>query len=240
MLHDAFEIRPGSSDAPILVTCEHATQRMPDGYAWPAADRRLVDTHWAYDLGALELASELAGSFSAREVSSRFSRLLIDPNRPEDSPTLFRADAEGGPVALNQDVSKTERARRIEGLWRPYHAAVDRLVADSRAPILVSMHTFTRFYEGAWRDLEIGVLFDRDEALAEQIAEALSRAGLQVALNEPYSGKGGLMYAVDRHARVHGRRCVEFEVRQDLATYRGFRAELGPLLRDVLLTVSSD
>jgi predicted N-formylglutamate amidohydrolase len=36
-------------------------------------------------------------------------------------------------------------------------------------------------------------------------------------MNEPYSGKLGLMYSVDRHAKKHGRRPIELEVRQDLA-----------------------
>ena len=42
----------GDVRAPVFLTCEHASQRLPEGWSWPAPDRRLVGTHWAYDLGA--------------------------------------------------------------------------------------------------------------------------------------------------------------------------------------------
>lgn len=231
---EALEIVAGHADAKVLVTCEHASQRMPAGWSWPDRDRRLVDTHWAYDLGAVEIARDFAAAFDAVAILSRFTRLLVDPNRPEDSPTLFRAQAEGEPVELNTTwLDDAERQRRIETLLRPYHAAIDRELSASRAPLLVAMHTFTPVYEGQARDLEVGVLFDRDEALAERVAESLVRRGLKTELNEPYSGKDGLMYAVDRHARVHHREAVEFEVRQDLATDPRFRRDFDGMLREI-------
>lgn len=231
---EAVEVRAGHEHARVLVTCEHATQRMPAGWEWPDRDRRLIDTHWAFDLGAAEMARDFAAAMGAVAVLSRFSRLLVDPNRPEDSPTLFREHAEGEPVELNTThLDDTERETRIERLLRPYHATVDREVAASRAEVMVAMHTFTPIYEGETRSLEIGVLYDRDEALAERIAETLIRRGLRTALNEPYSGKDGLMYAIDRHARRYGRQSVEFEVRQDLATDPLFRREFDGILREI-------
>lgn len=231
---EAVEVRAGRDDAHVLVTCEHASQRMPVGWAWPDADRRLVDTHWAFDLGAAELALDFADAMEAPVVLSRYSRLLVDPNRPEDSPTLFREMAEGRPVELNTRLlDEAEKRRRIERLLRPYHAAVDRELAACPAPMMVAMHTFTPTYEGEPRSLEIGVLFDRDERLAERVAESLLRRGLKVELNEPYSGKEGLMYAVDRHARAHRREAVEFEVRQDLAIDPRFREDFDGMMREI-------
>lgn len=226
---EAYAVERADADTAVLLTCEHATQRVPEGYGWPAADVWLRDTHWAYDLGAEALARDVASALGAPLVRSRFSRLLVDPNRPEDSPTLFRGTAEGRPVTLNRDLDEAERARRIGELLRPYHAAVDRVVAGSPASVLLSMHSFTALYEGQPRTLEIGVLFTEDEPLARRLAEALG-ARWRVALNEPYSGHDGLMYAVDRHARAHGRRAVELEVRQDLAVDPAFRAALVEVL----------
>lgn len=234
-LTDAVEVIAGECDARVFLTCEHATQRMPLGWRWPDRDRRLIDTHWAFDLGARELTHGLAAQLDAGAVLSRFTRLLIDPNRPHDSPTLFRAEAEGEPVELNTRLlDDAERRRRIEHLWRPYHEAVDRALAATRAPVLLAMHTFTPIYEGRRRELEIGVLFDREEALATELAAGLGARGLRVALNEPYSGKAGLMFAGDLHASAHGRRAVELEVRQDLATDPRFRDELAGLLASLL------
>lgn len=229
MSEEAVELVDG--DGPVLLTCEHATERMPEGWRWPQEDLRLRGTHWAYDLGARELTLELAERLGAGAVLSRFSRLLVDANRPESSETLFLREAEGAPVALNTThLDASERERRIEGLLRPYHAAADARTDRSTSQLLLSVHSFTPVFEGRPRTLEVGVLHDRDGALAERLAAALARASIHVALNEPYSGLAGLMYSADRHARAHGRAALELEVRQDLAVDPGFRARLAELV----------
>ena len=222
--------------AGIVVTCEHASERMPEPWEWPAADRWLVGTHWAYDIGAADLTRELVEDLGGVALLARFSRLLADPNRPEDSPTLFRELAEGHPVELNRDLSAEERERRLFRLYRPYHRTASEVVAESDTPIVMSLHTFTPVYEGEPRELEVGVLFDTEQELAESLAAALREVGLRVALNEPYSGQQGLIFAVDQHARAHGRHAVELEVRQDLAVEEVFRrrlvSALGPWLTE--------
>lgn len=233
-VEEAWEVVRTSGHAGVLVTCEHASQRLPEPWQWSEQDRRLVDTHWAYDLGAAELTRDYADAIGATAVLSRFSRLLADPNRPEDSPTLFRQIAEGMPVELNARIDAAEREIRLDGYYRPFHEAVDREVAASHAPLLLAMHTFTPIYEGTRRELEVGVLFDEEEALAMELIAAFSRAGLRVAPNEPYSGRSGLIHVVDRHARTHGRRAIELEVRQDLAVDPDFRARFVRVLAEHL------
>jgi predicted N-formylglutamate amidohydrolase len=229
-IEEAWEVHRAGTGAGVLVTCEHASERLPEPWRWSARDRRLVGTHWAYDLGAAELAREYADAIGAVAVLARFSRLLADPNRPEDSPTLFRATAEGEPVELNAEIVPAEREIRLDGYYRPFHEAVDREVAASGAPVLLAMHTFTPLYEGTPRALEVGVLFDEEEALAAELLDAFRAAGLLAAPNEPYSGRLGLIHVVDRHARTHGRRAIELEVRQDLAVDPAFRARFVALL----------
>jgi predicted N-formylglutamate amidohydrolase len=215
----------GAAAPAAVVTCEHASERLPPPWRWPEEDRRLAGTHWAFDPGARELALELAEALGTVAVCSRFSRLLIDPNRTEDSPELFRQLAEGLPVGLNRELDARERVRRLEA-WRAYHDAIDRELRGVAAPVLLSMHSFTPIYEGARRAVEIGVLFDDETELALGLQRALADAGFRVEQNEPYSGKNGLMYAVDRHARAHGRRAVELEVRQDLSVVPDVRARV--------------
>ncbi len=223
---DAFELVSTSGEYDLVITCEHASERMPAPWQWPAADRWLVGTHWAWDIGAEQLARELNAELGGTLVLSRFTRLLIDPNRPLDASTLFRAVAEGRQVELNRDLDEHERNRRIERLWTPYHEAVDAAVGACRAPLLLSIHTFTPIYEGSRRELEVGVLFDRAEEPSASLAAALSAHGIATELNEPWSGKDGLIYAVERHANAHGRMPLELEVRQDLAVEEVFRERL--------------
>ena len=59
---------------------------------------------------------------------------------------------------------------------------------------LCSIHSFTPVYRGCVRDVEVGVLFDAHDAHAEELAAALSEQGFTTALNEPYSGKDGLIW----------------------------------------------
>lgn len=199
---------------------------MPPGWAWPDADRRLIGTHWAYDLDAATIVSELAqlGGFGA--VLSNFTRLLVDPNRELGSPTLFRPDAEGAPVALNQNLDDDERRRRIDALYRPYHDALAKRARASNAPVMLSVHTFTPEYEGDTRNCELGVLFDSKETEAHELGDALIRAGFEIEYNEPWSGKLGLMYSVEHHANANGKIGLEIEVRQDRAADDAYRRRL--------------
>ena len=234
-VHDAYETwSPAPHEratAPVVLTCEHATQRMPEGYAWLDEDRHLHGTHWAFDLGARALTLRLAEHVGAPAVLSRFSRLLVDPNRSLDSDTLFRTEAEGRPVHLNQGLPEAERERRLERFYHPYHRAVSRTVRETvTAPVVFAVHTFTPLYEGHARDMEVAVLFDKADDLAIRLGRDMEAAGLKVAYNDPYSGKAGMMYAVERHALEFGREAVELEVRQDLSVDPEFRQKLVPIL----------
>ena len=73
--------------------------------------------------------------------------------------------------------------------------------------------------------MDVGVLFDREQDLAECLAAALAPLGV-VRLNEPYSGKKGLIYSAQRHADACDKRAVEIEVRQDRLLDVSFRQRL--------------
>jgi predicted N-formylglutamate amidohydrolase len=169
-----------------------------------------------------------------------FSRLLADANRDADDPTVFRLEAHGRPVALNSNLTDAERRERIARFHAPYHAAIDLLLLRyPNAGVVLSMHSFTPVYEdGPPRPMEIGVLFDHEEALASAVISSLARDGWIVASNEPYSGKAGLIYAAERHADQHRRRALELEIRQDLAQDERRRPRLVESLRNALAEVA--
>lgn len=230
----AVEELAGAREAPLFLTCEHASQLLPEPWRWHARDERLVGTHWAYDLGARELTLELAAVLGASAVLSRFTRLLVDPNRDEEHGDLFRAHADGEPVLLNASIADDERARRIAEYHRPYHAAVDGALVASDAPVLLSIHSFTPRYQGEVREVELGVLFNHDEEHATLLGQKLAQHFPQVAYNEPWSGRLGLIYAAERHAERHGRRALELEVRQDRALDPDYRAALVRAIAELL------
>ncbi|TFH29504.1 MAG: N-formylglutamate amidohydrolase [Myxococcales bacterium] len=227
---EATEEIDGDFDSRLVFTCEHASAELPEPWQWPTDDRWLVDTHWASDIGAAAFTRRVARLIHAPAVLARFSRLLIDPNRPLDSDTLFRQNADGRTVCLNAGLLEAERARRIECCYRPYHAAVSAMVQRSRGDTVFSIHTFTDNYEGDARVLEVGVLFDHDEEPARRLTLHLAEAGFHVLENEPWSGKAGLAYSPVRHAQEFGRCALEIEVRQDLIVQEPFSARLAEAL----------
>ena len=62
--------------------------------------------------------------------------------------------------------------------------------------------------------MDIGILFDDHEDLADLLKHALEEDDFFVAKNEPYSGKFGLMYAAHRHGKKYNIRHLELEFNQ--------------------------
>jgi predicted N-formylglutamate amidohydrolase len=236
--NEAAEVIDGNEHSQILLTAEHASNALPAPWAWPEADQWLVNTHWAVDLGIADVTRALAAAIHAPAVLARFSRMLIDANRDVHAETSIRTLAEGHPVLLNQEVTAEDRALRISRCHEPYHAAIDAALSRYHSAVVLSMHSFTPVYEkGTPRTMEIGVLFDEEEELSMVIAEGLAKDGWAVALNEPYSGKAGLIYAAGRHATHHGRRALELEIRQDLAVDEARRPALIASIQGALARV---
>ena len=211
----------GGRDArePIVFSCEHATNRLPEWTADPADAPWLAD-HWGWDVGAADLTRALVARVGGVAVLSRFSRLVCDPNREPADPTFVVERIDGHALSWNRGVDDAERARRAARYHEPYHAEIDRVIAarlaDARPTRLCSVHSFTPSYRGDARGMEIGVLFDDHEAHAERLIERLRAAGLDAVANAPYSGYAGMIHAARRHGRAHGVVYLEIEVRQDL------------------------
>lgn len=104
-----------------LVTCDHATNRVPDWVGGGDLGIAPEDMarHIAYDIGAAGLARELARRLDAPAILSDFSRLVIDPNRGEDDPTLLMRIYDGTVIPANRHAGPAERERRLERLYRP-------------------------------------------------------------------------------------------------------------------------
>jgi predicted N-formylglutamate amidohydrolase len=219
VLHDSYEIVGDPAVGPFLFTCEHAGRRLPE-WEPAAADLPYLEDHWGWDVGAADLTRELARRCGAAALLTRFSRLVCDPNRAPEEASFVVREVAGHALSFNRAVDAAERARRRARYFDPYHAAIDRALADrvvSGAEVrLCSIHSFTPVYEGRARAMEVGVLFDDHTALARGLLDALAREGFAAAENEPYSGLAGLIYAARRHGRAHGVVYLELEVRNDL------------------------
>ena len=202
-----------------VVTCDHASNRVPPEVAGgdlglPAAD---MGRHIAYDVGAAGVARALATALDAPVILSDFSRLVIDPNRGEDDPTLCMKIYDGSIIPANRHADAAEIERRLALYHRPYHRGIERLIASRAAPDIVAIHSFTPQFAGRPpRPWHVGVLYAGDTRLAYPLLARLNaEPDLCVGDNEPYSGHlpGD---ALDRHGVQTGLPHVLVEVRNDL------------------------
>lgn len=213
----------GNKQSSVVLTCEHASNALPPDWHWSSNDQSLKDSHWAVDLGAKQLTLQLASMLQAPAVIAGFSRLIADPNRPLDSATLFRKEADGNEIDLNKNITDKDKQARLRLCYHPYHQAIDQVLESHRhAHVLLSVHTFTPVYEGIQRSVGVGVLYERHQQLAERVCRSLETLPAPVRLNEPYSGTEGFMFSASSHAERAGLQALEIEVRHDLFQLPGF------------------
>jgi predicted N-formylglutamate amidohydrolase len=220
-LFEPFLLVDGDRSAGIVLIADHARRDLPQEYGDLGLPEAEFERHIAYDIGVEAVTRSLARRLGVPAVMAGFSRLLIDPNRGEDDPTLIRQLYDGTVVPANYPLPDAERARRLDLFYRPYHDAVSAVVASvagssGGAPLIISVHSFTPVMQGRKRPWHAGVLWDLDDRAARPLIEFLGReAGLVVGDNEPYDGalKGDTLY---RHAIVNGFPHALIEIRQDL------------------------
>lgn len=190
-----------------LITCDHATNTVPPDLGGtlglPDAD---MARHIAFDPGAAGVTRALADALGAPAIFSNFSRLVIDPNRGEDDPTLLMRLYDGSVISGNRDAGPEEKERRLNAYYRPYHAALERLAGQRDDTVIVAVHSYTRQLKSRpSRPWHIGILHAYDSRLSDPLITALkAEPDLVVGRNEPYPGHlpGD---AIDRHALHHGR-----------------------------------
>lgn len=136
---DTFTLHRGT--APLFVSLPHDGTELPDDIAarlTPSA-RRVPDTDWHVSR-LYAFALELGASM----IIPRYSRYVIDLNRPPDNASLYPGQNTTGLCPIVQfsgepvyqagaEPSNTEIAARIETYWRPYHEALVAELARIRA-----------------------------------------------------------------------------------------------------------
>src|SRR5690606_6800859 len=128
-----------------LITCDHATNRVPGwiGGGDLGISAEDMQRHIAYDIGAAALARALAERLEAPAILSDFSRLVIDPNRGEDDPTLVMKLYDSTLIPVNRQVDAAEVERRLQAFHRPYHDALESLAARRSDTVICAVHSFT-------------------------------------------------------------------------------------------------
>jgi predicted N-formylglutamate amidohydrolase len=231
----------GDWESGALILCDHAANLIPSDYGTLGLTPEDLARHIAYDIGAAPVAEHVARALRAPALFTRYSRLLIDPNRGRDDPTLVMQISDGRIVPGNAALDEAEIEARIARFYAPYHqaieGAIDEGVAAGMPPVLLAIHSFTQAWKSVPRPWHVAVLWDKDPRLALALLRELEAIpGIIVGDNVPYSGqlKGDTLY---QHGTLRGLAHALIEVRQDLILSPEGQAEWGELLAGVVRKV---
>lgn len=257
-----FEIRrPATHKIPLVISAPHVGTDLPDEVRQqlnPDLARELPDTDWYVDQ-----LYDFSNEIGAVLIRPRYSRYVVDLNRPTTGPQLYNDSRRqtavipttsfgGAPLyEASRLPNEAEQTRRIAAYHTPYYQALAALIAESKKvfgkALLFDAHSIARFVPSIrpdpFPDMIVG---DRDGAttraeISGALRKALQDAGYDVSYNEPF--KGG---EITRH---HGRpqdaiHAVQLEMSQDVYLSNGALdpqklARLQPALKRGLLAMTA-
>jgi N-formylglutamate deformylase len=186
---DIFTLHRGS--APLLISLPHNGTALPDDIAVRLTDsaRRVPDTDWH-----VARLYDFARALGASILVPRYSRYVVDLNRPEDDVSLYPGQNttglcpivqfSGQPVYRDgEQPAPDEIAARVDRYWRPYHQALGEEIARIRAAhgrVVVweghSIRSVVPFlFEGRLPDFNLGTAGGAScsPALRQRLAQAL-------------------------------------------------------------------
>ena len=247
---------------PLLVSMPHVGTGIPEDIAatmTPAAGER-ADTDW-HLVQLYGFLQELGAS----TLSARWSRYVIDLNRPPENTNLYPGQDTTGLCPLDtfhreplylagKQPTEAEVQRRLAAYWQPYHTQLreelDRLLSEYGKVVLWDAHSIAsvvpRFFDGKLPDLNFGSADGAScaTALTNAIAECARADGnYTVAVNGRFKGGHITRFYGQPEQGVHA---IQLEMCQ--STYMdetapfGYREDLAaqvqPLLRQLLRTAA--
>jgi predicted N-formylglutamate amidohydrolase len=241
---EPFEILNTELEAKLLVVCDHASNRIPRSLNNLGLDEYSMRRHIAWDIGAGEVSRFLSLSLNVPAVLANYSRLVVDCNRRLDDATAFRALSDGDEIPGNHLLTVGEKARRADAIYWPYHQVIadriDHVCRPDFAPAMLSIHSFTPFFDNEHRPWEIGILWDTDPRIAVPLMASLKEKGVIVGNNEPYSGRHPHDFTVHYHGEKRGLPHVSIEIRQNLLRDTGSRRRWAATLADCIRPILQD
>jgi predicted N-formylglutamate amidohydrolase len=207
--------------SPFLITCDHYGRLIPRVLGDLGLPESELKRHIAWDIGIAGVAGRLADHLDAHLIAQRYSRLVIDCNRPPHVASSIPLISEATTVPGNEGLTREAAQLRREKIFDPYHRRIDEII-DQRLraglpTVLVSVHSFTPVYAGIARPWHIGTLYHRDTILPPRLLKALrAESDLLVGDNEPYAVSDETDYTIPVHGERRSLMNSGIEIRQDL------------------------
>jgi predicted N-formylglutamate amidohydrolase len=207
--------------SPFLLTCDHYGRLIPRALGDLGLPPDELRRHIAWDIGIAGVAEALSNHLDAHLIAQRYSRLVIDCNRPPDAPSSIPRISEATAIPGNEGLAGDAVGARRAQIFEPYHRriaeVIDQRLREGVPTVLVSLHSFTPVYAGVSRPWHIGTLYHRDTKLPPLLLRLLrGEPDLVVGDNEPYAVSDDTDYTIPLHGEARGLMNSGIEIRQDL------------------------
>jgi predicted N-formylglutamate amidohydrolase len=207
--------------SPFLLTSDHYGRAIPRILGDLGLPPGELTRHIAWDPGIAGVADALSKHLDAHLIAQRYSRLVIDCNRPPGAPGSIPVISEATVIPGNEGLARDAAQARRRQIFDPYHRRIAEIIRrrlrDSIPTVLVSLHSFTPVYAGIARPWHIGTLYHRDTKLPPLLLKLLrDETDLVVGDNEPYAVSDETDYTIPVHGEARGLMNSGIEIRQDL------------------------
>src|SRR5882672_4524793 len=226
LILEAQDVPPVHEDnvlgrSPFLLTSDHYGRAIPRILGDLGLPPGELTRHIAWDPGIAGVADALSKHLDAHLIAQRYSRLVIDCNRPPGAPGSIPVISEATVIPGNEGLARDAAQARRRQIFDPYHRriaeVIRRRLRDSIPTVLVSLHSFTPVYAGIARPWHIGTLYHRDTKLPPLLLKLLrDETDLVVGDNEPYAVSDETDYTIPVHGEARGLMNSGIEIRQDL------------------------
>src|SRR6266403_1011433 len=226
LLLEAAEVPPVREEntagrSPFLLTCDHYGRLIPRSLGDLGLPAGELTRHIAWDIGIAGVAEQLSKHLGAHLVAQRYSRLVIDCNRPPCVASSIPVLSEATTISGNEGLTRAAAEARRRAIFEPYHRriadVIDRRLRDGMPTVLVSLHSFSPVYAGIARPWHVGTLYHRDTHLPPLLLRLFrAEADLVVGNNEPYAVSDETDYTIPIHGEARGLMNSGIEIRQDL------------------------
>ncbi len=203
-----FHLRmPEAAELPLLVSIPHTGEELSLGLRERLSSdtvRALPDTDFH-----LHRLYDFVPALGARMLYARFSRYVIDLNRPEDQAPLYPGRNETGLVPSSSfagerlyragdEPGPSEVSERIARYHRPYHERLQRELRHLKQrhgyALLFDAHSIQsrvpRFFDGELPGLMLGDVDGTscDQRIANAVYEVHTKSGYSYGRNNPFKG----------------------------------------------------
>src|SRR5260370_1196908 len=139
--------------SPFLLTSDHYGRAIPRILGDLGLRATELTGHIAWDPGIAGVADALSKHLDAHLIAQRYSRLVIDCNRPPAAPSSIPLISEATIIPGNEGLAREAAEARRRQIFDPYHRriaeVIRRRLRDSTPTVRVALRSLLPAYAGS-------------------------------------------------------------------------------------------